>query len=73
MTTPISLVTSGDVNGLLQHLNLLLFAGSMSAELKADILDAIGGVNGTDATSQSNRARIALFVALASPEFLVQR
>ncbi len=73
MTTPISLVSSGDANALVEHLNLLLFAGTMSAELKFDLLDAISGVGGSDAASQSNRARIALFVALASPEYLVQR
>ena len=73
MTTPIALVNSGDANALIEHLNLMMFAGAMSAELKQDILDALSGVTGNDAASQSNRARIALFVALASPEYLVQR
>jgi uncharacterized protein (DUF1800 family) len=73
MTTPIALIKSGDASGLIEHLNLLLFAGTMSGELKQDILDALSGVGGSDAASQSNRARIALFVALASPEYLVQR
>ncbi|HSW06448.1 DUF1800 family protein [Aquabacterium sp.] len=73
MTTPIALINTGDANALIEHLNLLLFAGTMSAELKFDLLDAIGGVGGTDANSQSYRARIALFMALASPEYLVQR
>lgn len=73
MTTPIALVGTGDVNALIEHLNLLLFAGAMSPELKFDILDAVSGVGGSDATSHSYRARIALFVALASPEYLVQK
>ena len=73
MTTPIALVSTGDVNALIEHLNLLLFAGTMSAELKFDILDAVGGVGGSDANSNAYRARIALFMALASPEYLVQR
>jgi uncharacterized protein (DUF1800 family) len=73
MSVPISLVSTGDVNALIEHLNLMLFAGTMSAELKFDILDAVSGVAGSDANSHAYRARIALFVALASPEFLVQR
>ena len=73
MTTPISLVSTGNVNALIEHLNLLLFAGTMSAELKFDILDAVSGVAGSDANSHAWRARIALFMALASPEYLVQR
>jgi uncharacterized protein (DUF1800 family) len=73
MATPISLVSTGNVNALIEHLNLLLFAGTMSAELKFDILDAVGGVAGSDANSHAYRARIALFMALASPEYLVQK
>jgi uncharacterized protein (DUF1800 family) len=73
MTTPISLISTGNVNALIEHLNLLLFAGTMSAELKFDILDAVSGVGGSDAAAHANRARIALFLALASPEYLVQR
>jgi uncharacterized protein (DUF1800 family) len=73
MATPTSLVSTGNVNALIEHLNLLLFAGTMSAELKFDILDAVSGVAGSDANSHAWRARIALFMALASPEYLVQR
>ena len=53
---------TGDVNALIEHLNLMLFAGTMSAELKFDILDAVSGVTGSDANSHSYRARIALFI-----------
>jgi uncharacterized protein (DUF1800 family) len=73
MSTPISLVSTGDVGALIEHLNLLLFAGTMSAELKFDILDAVSGVAGSDAGSHAWRARIALFMALASAEYLVQK
>jgi hypothetical protein len=45
----------------------------MSSTLKQDLMDAMISVNGTDAASHLNRARAALFLALASPEFLVQR
>lgn len=68
-----ALVTRGDGEGLLEHLNLLLFAGRMSPELRQDILDAVGGVGLSTPTSQLNRARVALLLALASPEYLAQR
>ena len=65
-------LAKGDLESLVQNLNLLLFAGGMSPALRMDMLDAIGGVGGSDAQSHLNRARIAAFVALSSPEFLAQ-
>ena len=56
-----------------ERLNLLLYAGAMSASLKQDLLDAVTSVPGIDAASHTNRAKVALFLALASPEYLVQR
>ena len=41
--------------------------------LRQAVLDAVGGVSGSDAASHLNRARVAVFLALASPEYLVQR
>lgn len=67
------LIATGDVQTLVANLNLLLFAGRMSPELQRDIVDAVGGVNGNDADSQLNRARIAAYVAMSSPEFQIQR
>lgn len=67
------LAAAGDVDGLIERLNLLLYAGSMSAALKQDLLEAVTSVYGIDAASQLSRARVALFLALASPEYLVQR
>jgi uncharacterized protein (DUF1800 family) len=72
-TPQVALSTSGNVEALVQNLNLLLFAGGMSPALRQDLLDAVGGVNGTDADSHLNRARIAAYVAMSSPEFLAQR
>ena len=69
----VSLSTAGNVDGLIERLNLLLLAGKMSPTLKLDLLDAITSVNGTTADSHRNRARVALFLTLSSPEFLVQR
>lgn len=67
------LSASGEVESLIERLNLLLYAGTMSVTLKQDILEAVTSVYGNDAASHLNRARVALFLALASPEYLVQR
>ncbi len=58
---------------LLQHLDMLLFAGRMSPALRKDIMDAIQGVPETVAGRDLMRARVAIFIAMASPEYLVQR
>lgn len=68
-----ALVTAGNAEGLVQNLNLLLFAGRMSPGLRIDLLDAVTGVGGSNAASHLNRARVAVFIALSSPEYLVQR
>jgi uncharacterized protein (DUF1800 family) len=68
-----ALSTAGNVDGLLRQIDLRLFGGRMPGALRQDILDSVTGVGGTDAASHLNRARVAVFVALSSPEFLVQR
>ncbi|MDO9286075.1 MAG: DUF1800 family protein [Aquabacterium sp.] len=66
-----ALADSGNLAALVDHLNLLLLGGRMSAPLRQAILDTAGSVNaGTTATA--NRARAAVFLTLASPEFLTQ-
>ncbi|MFG6417043.1 DUF1800 family protein [Roseateles sp. DC23W] len=67
------LVAAGQLAAVVERLNLLLYAGRMSSTLKQDLMDAMLSVSGADAASHLNRARVALFVALASPEYLVQR
>ncbi|MCE2659282.1 MAG: DUF1800 family protein [Rubrivivax sp.] len=64
---------AGQVAGMLDDLDHWLFGSTMSAELRQIIIDAISGVQGNDDASQLNRARMAVFVAMASPEFLIQR
>ncbi|MFG6432149.1 DUF1800 family protein [Roseateles sp. LYH14W] len=69
----IDLAQAGNLDGMVERLNLLLYAGRMSAALKADIVDAVTSVSGTDLPSYTNRARVALFLALAAPDYLIQR
>lgn len=68
-----NLIANGKVTELIEQLNLLLYSGRMSSALKQDMLEAIVSMQGTDALSYLNRARAALFLALASPEYMVQR
>jgi uncharacterized protein (DUF1800 family) len=68
----VTLSTAGNVTGMIERLNLLLLAGRMSPALKQDLLDAATSVTGTSADSHRNRAGVALFITLSSPEFLVQ-
>ncbi len=73
LTVPATLAASGNIDAMVQHFNGLLFAGRMSRALQLDLLDAVAGINGTDAASHLDRARVALYIALSSPEYLVQR
>ena len=66
------LAAAGDVTGLVERLNLLLFAGRMGSTLQGELLQAITSVAGNDAASHMNRARVAVFLALASSNYLVQ-
>ena len=63
----------GDVAGLIENVNLLLFGGTMSPSLRADLMDAATTVAGSNDDSHLNRARGVVVLALSSPEYLVQR
>ncbi|HYD80714.1 MAG TPA: DUF1800 domain-containing protein [Paucimonas sp.] len=75
--TEIALADSSDK--LLDHVNLLLTAGQMPAALRAQIKTAIDSVaiSTTDAnaaaTARRNRVYLAIFLTMASPEYLVQK
>jgi hypothetical protein len=58
---------------MVEQINLLLFAGAMSADLKRDMLDAVASIEGRGDTQNLNRVQMAVFMALAAPEYLVQR
>lgn len=58
---------------LVNQLNLMLFAGQMSAALRKDIFDAMQSVPTSATDRDRQRAQVALFVALTSPEYIVQR
>ena len=66
-----ALADSGNLGALAEHLNLLLLGGRMSAALRQAILDTASSV-GSGTTAAAYRARAAVFLTLASPEFLTQ-
>ncbi|MBC7498913.1 MAG: DUF1800 family protein [Herminiimonas sp.] len=64
---------------LLDRVDLLLMAGQMPAALRSQILMAISGVaiSATNATTEAaarkNRVNLAIFLTMASPDYLVQK
>lgn len=72
---------AADVPALVARMNLLLLNGQMSATLRAKMTEAVGGVaipaatagQAAITTALTNRAKLAAFMAMASPEYLTQR
>lgn len=67
---------------LVDRINLLLLNGNMSSTLRAQILSAVSSVQRPAATSTnaelrsrlaSYRVQLAIFLAMASPEYIVQK
>ncbi|GAB3249858.1 DUF1800 domain-containing protein [Chitinimonas naiadis] len=61
---------AGDSNKLLDRVNLLLFHGAMRDDVRATIKQAVDSVAATDGYG---RARAAIYLAVTSPQFLIQR
>ena len=71
---------AGDVSALTERVNLLLLNGTMSSALRGRIATAVGAVNvpstgaqATITTALTNRAKLAIYMTMASPEYLVLR
>jgi len=72
---------AGDAGALTDRINLLMLYGVMSPALRAHIVAAVSAITvpaasaGTTAvnTALLNRAKLSVFMAMASPEFLAQR
>ena len=67
-TAELALADSPDL--LLDHINLLLMQNQMSATLRSQILTAI---NSNPNNSRINRVYLAIFLTMASPEYIVQK
>jgi hypothetical protein len=67
-----------DADLLMSGVELLMVGGRFRNETRTRIRDVINSVklsyNGTpNATARRDRARLALFLAIASPEFVIQK
>ena len=67
-----SLAAANDHVGMVEEINLLLFYGSLSTEGKQVMTDMLGKLAAANQAADV-RARSLLLLALASPEFAVQR
>ncbi|MGC2165623.1 MAG: DUF1800 domain-containing protein [Gallionella sp.] len=70
-TAELALASAPDL--LLDRVNLLLMQNQMSAGLRTQILTAVSAVPDTSANSRLNRVYLAIFLTMASPEYLVQK
>jgi hypothetical protein len=72
---------ASDVNALADRMNLLLLYGQISSGLRARVINAVGAIaipGGTAtpaqiAAAQLNRVKLAIYMVMASPEYLAQR
>ena len=70
-----------DPAALVDRMNRLLYSGQMSVALRTQMINAVTGValpTGTPTQAQTdaallNRAKLAVFLAMVSPEYLVQK
>jgi uncharacterized protein (DUF1800 family) len=68
---------ANDPGALVDRMNLILMSGRMSPATRTRIVEAVSGVNvpatGNQTTALTNRAKLAIYMTMASPEYLVQR
>jgi uncharacterized protein (DUF1800 family) len=70
------LALAHDADLLIDRVSLLLTAGSMSAATRTLILNAVNSITmpaTNQTTARLNRARLAVFFTLSSPDYLVQK
>lgn len=76
------LAASADANALVDRVDLLLMNGAMSSRLRGQIVNAVNSItlpaasatNGPQiANLQANRVKLAIFLAMASTDYLVQK
>lgn len=68
---------AADAGALADRMNLLLLAGKMSPTLRTRIVDSVNSIavptTGSQTTALTNRAKLAIYMTMASAEYLVQR
>lgn len=78
----VEIAIADDANALADRMNRLLLYGQMSPALRARIVESVSSVAipaptannaATIATAKLNRAKLAVYMTMVSPEYLVQR
>lgn len=68
---------ANDPGALVDRMDLILMSGRMSPATRTRIIEAVSAVNipqtGSQTTALTNRAKLAIYMTMASPEYLVQR
>jgi len=64
---------AGDPDQLVDRVKLLLTANQMTDATRQAIRDAVASIPITAANAAPNRAKLAVYLTLASPEFIVQK
>ena len=68
---------ASDTNALVDRVNLLLMSGQMSSTLRGRIVESVNAIavptTGSQTTALTNRAKLAIFMTMASSEYMVQR
>jgi len=67
------LALSSTPDQLVDRIDLLLMQKQMSATLRSQLLAAVSSVPNTTANNKLNRVYLAIFLAMASPEYIVQK
>ena len=62
---------AGDPQRLVDRVGLLLTGSQLDASTRAAIRDAVAAIPATGASAAANRARLAVFLVMAAPEFNV--
>lgn len=69
---PLASTLAADPDALVAHMDLLLTHGTMSDTLKSRIVQAVTAIP-ADEDEGRQRARVACYLTMASPEYLVQK
>lgn len=64
---------ASNATSLVDRMNLLLFYGQMPDRIRNIITTEVNGISASTAQGRENRAKIAIFYSMISPEYLVQR
>lgn len=71
-TSEIAMAGYNNLAALPDHLNLMLLGGRMTPELRQQILDMMAQIDLSWTNAARRRAQLAIFLTLASPEYLFQ-